>query len=189
MRPDNLLKCLDMFDEPELAAAGLLRAEWRADEEAWSRAALERWEHDRTLVDVVRDCMHRGDTLAFVFATCTFTGAVTAVGADIARIATPAGGVDVRIDPAMPAVVRVLGNARRGGGRRGDESTTTFLARLRQLGGSTVRVGAHGADGVGEVAVGELGLGRDHVSVVGRDGERVYLPMASVCWVRPDDDD
>jgi hypothetical protein len=175
-----------MFDEPELAAARMLRAEWRADEEAWARAALERWEHARTLLDVVRDCMHRGDTVAFVFATCTFSGPITAVGRDLARITTPAGAVDVRVDHALPAVVRVLGRARGDGGGRGDGTVTTFGARLRQLEGSRVRVGM---DAGGEVAAGELRLGRDHVSVVDRDGDRLYVPIASLRWVRPDDDD
>ena len=92
-----------MFDEPELAAAHTVRAAWRADEEVWARAALVRWEHERALVDVLRDCMHRGDTVAFGFATCTFTGVLTAVGRDLARVTTPAGGVDVRVDATMPA--------------------------------------------------------------------------------------
>jgi hypothetical protein len=169
-----------MFDEPELAAAHSVRAAWRADEEAWARAALARWEHQRTLVDVLRDCMHRGDTVAFGFASCTFTGVLTAVGRDLARITTPAGGVDA----SMPAVVRVVGRAQ-GGGARGDDTVSTFVARLRQLEGTMVRLGVHAGDEV----TGALGLGRDHVCVTDRDGVRAYVPMASVGWVRPDDDD
>ena len=173
-----------MFDEPELAAAHTVRAAWRADEEVWARAALVRWEHERALVDVLRDCMHRGDTVAFGFATCTFTGVLTAVGRDLARVTTPAGGVDVRVDATMPAVVRVVRQAR-GGGARGDGAVSTFVARLRQLEGTTVRLGVDAGDEV----TGVLGLGRDHVSVTDRDGGRGYVPMASVRWVRPDDVD
>jgi len=173
-----------MFDEPELAAAHTVRAAWRADEEVWARAALVRWEHERTLVDVLRDCMHRGDTVAVGFASCTFTGVLTAVGRDVARIATPAGGVDLRVDATMPAVVRVVRPAR-GGGARGDDTVSTFVARLRQLEGTPVRLGVDAGD---EVA-GALGLGRDHVSVTDRDDARTYVPMESVRWVRPDDAD
>jgi hypothetical protein len=173
-----------MFDEPELAAAHTVRAAWRADEEVWARAALVRWEHERTLVDVLRDCMHRGDTVAVGFASCTFTGVLAAVGHDVARIATPAGGVDLRVDATMPAVVRVVRPAR-GGGARGDDTVSTFVARLRQLEGTPVRLGVDAGD---EVA-GALGLGRDHVSVTDRDDARTYVPMASVRWVRPDDAD
>jgi hypothetical protein len=183
-RVDNLLKCLGMFDEPELAAARSVRAAWRADEEIWARAALSRWEHERSLVDVLRDCMHRGDTVAIGFPSCTFTGLPTAVGRDVARITTPAGGVDVRIDAAMPAVVRVV-RAAKGGGGRGDDTVTTFVARLRQLEGTTVRLGV----GAGDEVTGVLGLGRDHLTVVDGEGERAYVPTASVRWVRPDDDD
>ena len=43
--------------------------------------------------------------------------------------------------------------------------------------------------GAGDEVTGALGLGRDHVCVTDRDGVRGYVPMASVCWVRPDDDD
>jgi hypothetical protein len=173
-----------MFDEPQLAHARALRAAWRADEEVWARAAWARWEHERALVDVLRDCMHRGDTVAVGFASCTFTGVLSAVGRDLARITTAAGSVDVRVDATLPAVVRVVRQAR-GGGARGDDTVSTFVARLRQLEGTTVRLGVDAGDEV----TGVLGLGRDHVSVTDRDGARAYVPMASVRWVRPEDAD
>jgi hypothetical protein len=173
-----------MFDEPQLAHARAVRAAWQADEEIWARAAWARWEHGRALVEVLRDCMHRGDTVAVRFPTCTFTGVLSAVGRDFARITTSAGGVDVRVDATTPAVVRVVRQAR-GGGARGDDSVSTYVARLRQLEGTTVRLGADAGDEV----TGVLGLGRDHVSVTERDGVRAYVPMASVRWVRPADAD
>ncbi len=35
------------------------------------------------------------------------------------------------------------------------------------------------------VVAGELLVGRDQVSVRDRDGRRTYVPIGSVCWVRP----
>jgi hypothetical protein len=170
-----------MFDDADLAAAGAWRAEWRADEAHWSRAALERWEHDRTLVDVLRDCMHRGDVVALTFATVTFTGVVTSVGDDLARIAMPDGAVDVHVTTHLPAVLRVVTPARRGGGR-GDTTVTTFAARLRQLEGTRLRLGVGMCD---EALDGTLLVGREQVSVVGREGARAYVAIGSVAWVRP----
>ena len=52
----------DALDDGDLhARSAAVRAEWRDDEEAWTRAAFEHWEHRRTLVDIVRDCMIRAD--------------------------------------------------------------------------------------------------------------------------------
>jgi hypothetical protein len=170
-----------MDPELDLATAGELRAEWRAEEAEWSRAALERWEHDRTLVDVLRDCMHRGDVVALTFATVTFTGVVTSVGDDLARIAMPDGAVDVHVTTHLPAVLRVVTPARRGGGR-GDTTVTTFAARLRQLEGTRLRLGVGMCD---EALDGTLLVGREQVSVVGREGARAYVAIGSVAWVRP----
>ena len=92
---------LDDGDD-DLASAGALRAAWRAEEAEWSRAALERWQHEQTLVDVLRECMHRGDTVAVRFAAHTFTGVVT-VGRRRHRSRRRAGRcVDVRVDARCP---------------------------------------------------------------------------------------
>ena len=174
-----------MEPELDLATAAALRAEWRAEEAEWSRAARERWEHGRSLVDVLRDCMHRGDTVAVEVGPLTFTGTVRSVGDDVVRIETPEGSVDVRVAPDTPAVVRIVTSARAGGGR-GDASVPTFLARLRQLERSRVRLGLRGPR---ESIEGEVLVARDHVSVVDGDGRRAYVPIGSVCWVRPVDVD
>ena len=94
--------------------------------------ALERWEHERTLLDVLRDCMHRGDTVALAFASVTITGVVTAVGRDVTLIASPDGCVDVPVDARMPAVLRVVVPAR-GGGGRGDATVTTGRFTMARL--------------------------------------------------------
>jgi hypothetical protein len=164
---------------------GAVRAAWRAEEAEWSRAAHERWEHDRAFVDVLRDCMHRGDAVACDLGCDRCTGTVASVGVDVARIATTDGSVDVRIDATAPIVVRVVAPARRGG-HRGDSTTTTFVARLRQLERSRVRLGLRGDR---EPLEGALLVGLDQVSVIDGDGRRAYVPIGSVCWVRPVDVD
>jgi len=52
-----MLKCRVMFDDAALPTAGAARAEWRAEEAEWSRAALERWETDYTdtIIDQLMD--------------------------------------------------------------------------------------------------------------------------------------
>ena len=121
-------------------AAGELRAAWRAEEAAWSRAALERWEHDRSLADVVAR-LHAPWRHRRVDLGCTaFTGAVAIGGRRHRAHRTADGAVDVRLVADAPVVVRVVESARRGGSR-GDTTVTTFAARLRQLDGALVRLG------------------------------------------------
>jgi hypothetical protein len=164
-------------------AAAAVRAEWRADEDEWSRAALEHWQHQRTLLDVVRECMHRGDTIALRLPHVTFTGRVRAVGDDIVAIdVLGQSRVDVRVDAYTPIVVRVLERAR-AGGTRGD-AVTTFRARLLELemDEHDVELGANGGD---EIVCGRLQVGHDHVIGHERDGTSAVIALAAVAWVRP----
>ncbi|MDQ1430882.1 MAG: hypothetical protein QOF40_1484 [Actinomycetota bacterium] len=176
---------LDGIDDADLAAAAALRAEWRADELEWTRAALERWEHDRTLADVLRACMHRGDTVALELPGCTFTGVVAAVAVDLVRLATTEGSVDAQLAPTGAFVLRVVEPAR-AGGQRGDETIASFRARLLQLEGAMTRVGLSAR---ADELTGRLCVGRDQLGVIDRDGVRRYVPIASVAWVRPLDVD
>ncbi len=167
-------------DVADTAAA--LRAEWRAEEERWSRAALEQWEHGRTLADVVLAAMHRGDRVTVTVADGAWSGPVIGVGRDVARIDTGAIPVDVRLGPAVPFVLRV--HAGRDDGHRGDPTVTTFTARLRELDGTEVCIGTQN----GRVE-GILRTGRDHVRLTDREGAAAYVPAASISWVRPLDVD
>lgn len=166
-------------------AGGAARAEWRAEEELWARAAFEAWEHQRSMIDVARDCMHRGDTVALVLPDRTFTGTVVAAGRDHVGLRTAGGRVDVGFAPASGPLLRVVAPAR-AGGSRGDGATSTFRARLLELEPSQklVEVGC-----VGAVLSGVLRVGRDQVSLEDSEGGRVYVPMASVIWARTVDVD
>jgi len=165
---------------PDDAAA--IRAEWRADEEQWSRAALEQWEHGRALADVVRDCMHRGDVVTFEFASHSWTGTVIAVGHDVARVDTGDAWVDVRLAAEAPFVVRVRGAHHDGG--RDDGTLTTFTARLREVDGTATSIGTSV-----RTLEGHLRVGRDQLRLTDADGGIAYVPTGSVWWVRPLDDD
>lgn len=157
----------------DLGAA--LRAEWRADEEEWTRAAVERWRHERTLLDVLREHMHRGDTVALRLPHVTLTGMVSAVGEDLFAVASGDARVDVQIGERTPLVVRVVERARAGGTR--GNAVTTFRARLLELetGGQEVDV----ATTAGDVLHGRLGVGSDHVIV---DDHVIMQP--AIAWIR-----
>src|SRR5713101_2143013 len=119
--------------DAELHDAGArVRAAWRADEEEWTRAAWEAWEHERTLADVARDAMHRGDVVVAILTSRTFRGLVMAVGVDLVRIAAPDGVVDLRLMADSPLTFRIVAPAREGGSR-GEVGVATFRARLLQL--------------------------------------------------------
>jgi hypothetical protein len=172
----NLLES-DLMPDEAMAA----RAQWRADEDEWSRAALEHWEHGRGLVDVARDCMHRGDTVTIVFASVAWSGGIVAVGHDVVCIDAGSARVDVRIAPDAPFVLRV----RRGsaGPAQARGVITTFVARVRELDGTAVCIGT--ASGALE---GRLRVGRDQVRLTDGDAS-AYVPTGSIWWVRPLDDD
>jgi hypothetical protein len=170
--------------------AAAIRAEWRADEEQWSRAAFEQWEHGRGLADIARDCMHRGDIVTFAFASASglqsWTGVLVATGHDVARVDTGDVRVDVRLAVDAPFVLRVRPGTRAASSERGrdDAGLTTFTARLRELDGTTMGIGT--PTGALE---GRLRTGRDQLRVTGPDDVVAYVPTGSVWWVRPLDDD
>jgi hypothetical protein len=175
----DLLESDSMADD-----AGAVRAQWRAEEDEWSRAALERWEHGRGLDDVLRDCMQRGDVVTCAFADVIWIGGVVAVGIDVARIDTDGTPVDVRLAPDAPFVLRArAGTAPRGRGGVGG-TLTTFRARLRELDGTALCIGTS----IGRLE-GRLRIGRDQVRLTDRDGGVAYVPTGSVGWMRPLEDD
>jgi hypothetical protein len=165
--------------------ATAIRAEWRADEEQWSRAAFEQWEHGRGLADVARDCMHRGDIVTFAFASQHWTGRLIAVGHDVARLDSGGLRVDVRLATDAPFVLRVrpAPHADANDGRRVATGLTTFMARLRELDGTSTGIGT-----LAGPLEGRLRTGRDQLRIIAPAGAVAYVPTGSVWWVRPLDD-
>jgi hypothetical protein len=177
----------DPLERAGLGDAGAaVRAEWRADEEEWTRAAVERWRHERSLLDVILECMHRGDTIALRLGHITFTGRVQAIGDDLVALAAPDGRVDLRVDDHVPLVARVVERARTGGTRGG--AVTTFRARLLELEMDELDVEIGTPLAGGDVVCGQLTVGRDHVIVHERDhtdtGTGTVIALAAVAWVR-----
>jgi hypothetical protein len=168
----------DLPSDPELAhAASSARAEWRREEEEYLRAAEEHWAHQRTMRDVVRELMHRGDTVAVTVGPTTRTGRVVTVGEDWFELAGPAGSADLRLE-APDLVVRVLERAH-DGGCRGDAGSRTFRARLleHEMAGGRVVVGFRDSEMRGALVV-----GRDQVCV-GAPPLGTYVPIRAITMI------
>ncbi len=174
---------VDPLYGPELAAAGAaLRAEWRTDEEEWTRAAFERWQHDQTLFDVARDCMHRGDTVVMLSCRRSFQGVVSSVGEDVVRMTTADGRVVVHLGADAPLALRVAARAT-AGGARGDRERLTLRAVLldHETSGAAVELGVATAE---YALTGVLRVGRDQVALRSSEGVETYIPTRWVAWVR-----
>jgi hypothetical protein len=177
-----------LYRHPDLALAGAaMRAEWREEEEEWMRAAAQHWAHGRSVHDVARDLMHRGDTVEAVAAGRVFTGPIDFVGDDFVELRTPQGRVDVRTmladgrgETMAPVVLRVVDKAR-SGGHRGVPGAPTLRARLLEREASA-RPAVIGSVLLPDEIRGHVGVGRDHVTVRG-DGPDTVVPLTWVSWV------
>ena len=177
-----------LYRHPDLALAGAaMRAEWRDEEEEWMRAAAQHWAHGRSVHDVARDFMHRGDTIEALAAGRVFTGPIDHVGDDFVEVRTPTGRVDVRTamadgrgDTMAPVVLRVVEKAR-AGGHRGVPGASTFRARLLEREASA-RPAVIGSVLLADEVRGHVGVGRDHVTVRG-DGPDTVVPLTWISWV------
>lgn len=177
----------DPLRDPELAErAAAVRADWQAEEAGWTRNALTTWHHGRTLADVLRDCMHRGDTVAVHALGVVLTGELVGVGVDVARLETAGGRFDIRVGADASVAVRVVSHAE-AGGTRGDAGVTTLRHRLleHEAVGTRVEIASPLLD---DLYQGSVEVGSDHVAVLSGDDDRqvrtVYVPLAHVAWVR-----
>jgi hypothetical protein len=163
------------------ARAAELRREWQADEELWARVALERFQHARSLLDVLRDAMHRGDVVLLGAGPAPLRGVVAHVGTDWCALDTVSGPVDVHVAGDGAPLVRVVERAVAGGRTRDPGAAASWRARLleHETAGRRCAVGLAGD----LVTVGRLRLGADHLAVVG-DEPDCYVPIAASRWVR-----
>jgi hypothetical protein len=163
------------------ARAAELHREWRADEEEWSRAALEHFRHGRSLVDVLRDAMHRGDVVVLGDDPGALRGVLVHVGDDWCRFDAVGGMVELPVTASSP-VVRVVERSRHGG-RSGDpDAPTRWRARLLELEVSAAVCVVELR--TGEVLRGTVLVGGDHVVVVD-DARQTYVPAEALLRLRP----
>ncbi len=174
-----------LFSRPDhadlRARAAAVQREWRADEEEWSRAALEHFRHRRTIVDVLRDAMHRGDIVVIGDDPGAPRGAVRHVGDDWCRVDAIGGVTEVPL-PGRAAFVRVVERSPHGGTTGDADAPATWRARLLEFEESGESYGVQLANG--ETLRGHLRVGADHVVVVEAVGE-TYVPDAALLRVRP----
>ncbi len=122
-----------------LAAAGAAaREEWRSEQEAAARDAVEQWQHARTLVDVAREYMHRGDRVAITVAGHHATGEIVEVARDRLAVFDGDRRIDVHLHDALPLALRVVERARAGG--RSGTRAVSFRARLLEMETAATRV-------------------------------------------------
>jgi hypothetical protein len=122
---------------PDLGATGAaMREEWRTEQEALTGDAAEHWRHSRTLLDLARDLMHRGDRVAITVAGHRAMGVVVEVASDRiavldARADRASPRTDVHVVDSVPLTFRVIERARSGG--RSGAPAASFRARLLEL--------------------------------------------------------
>lgn len=169
------------FDELDRDLRRQLDAEFRAEAEESERLAAQAARRQRTLADVARDAMARGDLVAADIAARTFSGTVLLAGTDFVSLATVAGRVDVRL--SAPALVMHITRRPAAVGRDRRSGPETFRARLLELelAGAVVEVGlaTPGSERVGPLAT----VAADHLVLHGDVGE-VFVSLAAVVWVR-----
>jgi hypothetical protein len=169
----------ELVADPVLAArAAEVRAEWRTEEEEWTRAEAERWVHRRSLADLAREYLHRGDTVEVTAGACAFRGTLSRVGRDWLQVLSGAGGVDVALSGGV--VLRRVERAA-AGGCRDDGSVATFRARLLEYEASGVEV-VVGAWSTTAEFVGRVAVGKDHVVLAGAG---VETALRQIAWIRP----
>ena len=170
-------------DAPDLGAAGAaMREEWRAEQESVTHDAAEQWRHSRTLLDLARDLMHRGDPVVVGAGGHRFAGVIVEVARDRIALFDEAhdARADVQVVESIPLSLTVVERARSGG--RSGAQFASFRARLLELEGRAVTLSTTlGPDRV----TGTLGVGIDVVMVTTAVGE-TFVPLSTVVAVAPD---
>lgn len=168
-------------DDPALrAAAARLRHEWRLDEEETARDAFAAWRHTRTLEQVLRESMARGDRVEVRVHGHELRGVIVDLAHDLLSLREAPGRprVDLRHGADVPLAVRVLvpavAQGRVGGGEDGD-----FRGRLlgREESEEPCRVYLVGEP---EPLVGRIVVGDDVVDVIADDGTTWCVRQAAI---------
>jgi hypothetical protein len=171
-------------DDPELRdAAARARHDWRVEQEETARDAYVAWRHTRTLDDVLRECMARGDRVEVHVHGHAFRGVIVDLAPDLVSLRDDEGRprVDVRRSADVPLAVRLVARAvthgRRGGGEDGD-----FRGRLhaREDGDDACCVYVVGER---EPRRGRVAPGDGCVVITHDDGTETWCALAAVVAV------
>ncbi|HUG83596.1 MAG TPA: DUF2642 domain-containing protein, partial [Euzebya sp.] len=165
-------------DEIERVAA-TMDAEVRAEQAAYEAMALQAEWRARTLADVARELVVRGDHIEVRAAGQSFSGTVVHAGADYAVLDTRRGPVDLVLTRGDH--LRVTQRVREGG-RAPGRGAKTLRARLTEHEVSGQRLCLLTADGEVEGTLDAVAV--DHVLVATRRGQ-VVVPQTAVVAVWP----
>jgi hypothetical protein len=168
-------------DHPDLTGvAGVMRAEWRAEQEAATADAAEQWRHGRSLADWLCERMHAGDRIAVTVAEQLFVGLVEEVGDDLLALRCTFGRVEIHVCAGIPISFELVEHATQGGTRSASRRgfRDALVARDAQAGVKVATL--QRPDGID----GTLLVSRDFVAVVTRAGTETLVPIAQVAWVR-----
>lgn len=169
-------------DEPLANLARFLRQgvgqEWRAELEATEFETHQQRLRSRTLQNVTRMLLHRGDRLTVQTGKLQVSGEVVGCGADYLTLGTEGTRVDARLDRvAMVVTKQVAGGMETGGG------APTWRARFQELEltGEPVELygPSLGGSWQGRIRV----VSTDHIWLVHRAGSDVYLPFEEIVVV------
>jgi hypothetical protein len=159
-----------------------MREEWRAEQEAATRDAAEQWRHSRTLLDLAREHMHRGDRVAITAAGHRTVGAIIEVASDRIALLDETTRTDVHVTDAVPLAFGVVERARAGG--RAGARTASFRARLLEM--ETVGARVVVATSIGpDPFIGTISVGTDLIVVATAAGTETVITLAAVASVSP----
>ena len=166
-------------DESLLDLARFLRQgvgqEWRAELEATEFETHQQRLRSRTLQQVAKMILHRGDRLTIQTGKMQVSGEVVGCGADYLTLETVGGRVDARLDRiAMVVTKQVSGGIDPKGG------APTWRARLKELELTGEEVELYGSS-LGHSRQGRIrAVSTDHVWLVERSRSDIYLPFEEI---------
>lgn len=167
----------DPLDPHDPGLSRRVEREMRAHLADAEREAAQLAARRRTLADITRRAVERGDLITVSVGGRAVTGTGIYARRDLLTVATTQALVEVNVGAIEWIRVDRAGVS---GGRTSPDEAESFEARLRllELGAETIELlGCHGRLRVrGKLSA----VGRDHVAVTASDGKVWYTPLSQV---------